>query len=165
MRLYAQPALRVLTLAFAFAGALFMACTGSDGDIPDAQKVVVDRVEFQIPGEMSEIAVQGVDSFVGQWKSAELTLLLDLGGHSDPLGYDGKDEFRLTLTTIDGKAATIERFMDPGADAERPYVAAIHFSDAGEGQKLTIFGRAATEDDQEVLLAVYKTVKFNEDGA
>jgi hypothetical protein len=165
MRLFAMPTLRAFALVLALSAALLMGCTRGGGDIPDAQKVVVDRVEFQIPGAMSEVAVQGVDSFVGQWKSSEMSLLLDLGGHSDPLGYDSKDGFRVTLTTIDGKAATIERFMDPGADAERPYVAAIHFADAGEGQKLTIFGRAATEDDQDVLMAIYKSVKFNEDDA
>jgi hypothetical protein len=165
MRLLASPTLRVFTFAFAVTAAMLMACGGSAGPIEDAQEVVVDRVEFQIPGTMSVLGVHGVDSFVGEWKSAELSLLLDLGGYSDPLGYESKEAYRVTITTIDGKQATIERFMDPGADSERPYVAAIHFADAGEGQKLTIFGRGATEADQDVLMAIYKTVKFNDSDA
>ena len=124
-------------------------------------KVVVDRVQFKIPGDMTTVAVYGVDSFVGEWKSSDVSLYLDLGTSSDPLGYDAKDAFRITLTTIDGKQATIERFMDD-ADPQHPYVAAIHFADLGDGQKLTLFGRAATEDDQDVLMAIYKTLQFED---
>ena len=152
---------RAFLLALAVTAAAFEAC-GGDGAIDDALQVELTRLEFKIPGSLAAIAVTGDDAVVGEWRSAELSLFVNLSGSTDALGNNGKDEFRLTIMTIDGREATIERFMDPGGDATRPYVAAVHFADAGEGQQLTMFGRGATEDDQDTLLAIFRSLKFRE---
>jgi hypothetical protein len=109
---------------------------------------------------MDVVGVAGVDSVVGQWESADLSLLLDYGNSSDSLGYTSKDGYTITFLTIGDRKAVIECFMDPEADASRPYVAAIYFEDAGDGNKLTIFGRASSEDDQKVLVDIYHTLKW-----
>ena len=82
------------------------------------------------------MGVAGVDSVVGQWESSDLSLLLDYGSSSDSLGYTSKDEYKVTFLTISDRKAVVERFMDADADASRPYVAAIYFEDAGEGNRL-----------------------------
>ncbi len=136
-----------------------MACGG--GSIKDAEDVVVaNKIEFKIPGEMDEVGIAGIDSVVGQWESADLSLLLDYGPSSDSLGYSSKDGYTITFLMIGDRKAVIERFMDPEADAGRPYVAAIYFEDAGDGNQLTIFGRAASKDDQDVLVDIYHTLKW-----
>ncbi len=159
MRTVAIPAARVFALLVLVAMAVTMACGGSS--IKDAENVVVaNKIEFKIPGEMDVVGVAGVDSVVGQWESADLSLLLDYGNSSDSLGYTSKDGYTITFLTIGDRKAVIERFMDPEADASRPYVAAIYFEDAGDGNKLTIFGRASSEDDQKVLVDIYHTLKW-----
>lgn len=154
-------ALRTLAPALVALVAMFAVACGSDGSIEDGREVVLaDKIEFTIPGSMEDRGVSGFDSIVGSWESATLWLLLNYGANSDPLGYTSKEGYSVTIATIDGKSAIIERFMDASADANRPYVTAIHIADDGEGQKLTIFGRAATEEEQDMLLDVYKTLNW-----
>lgn len=143
-----------------FGAAMALAACGN-GPIEDPQKVVVaERVQFTIPGDLTSNGISGIDSVVGRWSNADLQLLLDYGQSSDPLGNKGKDAFRLTLTTIDGEKATIERFTDAHGDPQRPYVAAIHFDDTGDGTQLTIFGRASTEDGQDLLMEIFDTIQW-----
>ena len=164
MRKVAFPALRVLALMAVAVTAVSVACGGSGG-IKDPEEIVVaEAIEFKIPGDMDELGVAGIDSVVGQWESEGLSLLLDYGASSDSLGYTNKDGYRVTYLTISDRKAVIERFMDPEVDTARPYVAAVYFEDAGEGKKLPIFGRAASEDDQDLLLDIYRTLKWLDSG-
>jgi hypothetical protein len=161
MRMLGLSVTRALLLSGVAVAALAAACGG--GGIKDAEEVVVaGRIEFTIPGAMDEVGVAGIDSVVGQWESAELSLLLDYGTSTNSLGYTSKVGYRLTVLTINDRKAIVERFEDPQADVARPYVTAVYFEDAGDGNRLTMFGRAATEADQDLLLDIYKTLKFKD---
>jgi len=140
---------------------LFAAGCRDSGPIKDAQIITVENVfTFQVPGDMSGIDSQGIDSIVGRFASPVMELDYDYSAHADALGNESKPEFKLTLLTIDGHEATIERYTDAEGSTALPLVAAIHFPDAGGGIGLTMYTRCADEDAQDLAVDIFRTIRF-----
>jgi len=157
-----KPVVRTLLaaavlLAFAFVAA---GCRASS-PIKDAQTVTVEGAfTFKIPGDMSGVDAQGDGSIVGRFSSPVMELDYDYGAQAGPLGNDAQPEFKITFLTVDGREATIERFVDTAGSAALPLVAAIHFEDTGSGKGLTMYTRCVDEDTQDLAVEIFRTIKF-----
>ena len=133
------------------------------GPIKDPQTITVESAfSFQVPGDMTGVDAEGVDSLVGRFESPVMELDYDYGASANDLGNNAKPEFKITLLTVDGHEATIERFQDSASDSSFPLVAAIHFPDAGNGSALTMYARCADEDAQDLAVDIFRSIKFSE---
>jgi hypothetical protein len=142
---------------------LLAAACADDSGIKDARTITVEGAfTFKVPGDMSGVDTRGIDSIAGAFAGPSIKLEYDYGAFSDPLGNDSSDGFKLTLLTIDGHEARIERFQDPSADASFPLVAAIHFPDLGNGNLLTMYARSRDEDAQDVAMDIFRSIRFIE---
>jgi hypothetical protein len=151
----------VLAAAILLAFASLAAGCRAASSIKDARTVTVEGAfTFKIPGDMSGVDAQGIDSIVGRFSSPAMELDYDYGAQAGPLGNDSKPEFKITLLTVDGREATIERFVDTASNAALPLVAAIHFEDTGDGNGLTMYTRCVDEDAQDLAVDIFRTIKF-----
>lgn len=153
----------LLAVALLLAVLPLVAACADSSRIKNARTVTVENAfTFKVPGDMSGADARGIDSIAGAFESPAIRLTYDYGAFSDPLGNDSSDGFQLTLLTIDGHQARIERFEDPSADAGFPLVAAIHFPDLGNGNLLTMYARCRDEDAQDLAVDIFRTIRFIE---
>jgi hypothetical protein len=83
-------------------------------------------VRFWGPPEMVEVAVQGVDSCVFQFRTANCQFGGDSGGYSDPLTQDeGELDFDARAVRIDGREGKLVRYRSREGSSQ-PYVAALN---------------------------------------
>ena len=156
----------ILAAIAALAVVVLAAGCRDSGPIKDPQTITVENAfTFQLPGDMSGVDAQGVDSVIGRFAGTALELDYDYGTFADPLGNDSKPEFKVTFLTIDGHEATIERFTEEGEGASFPLIAAIYFPDAGGGNGLTMYTRCADADAQALAVDIFRTIKFMDTGS
>jgi hypothetical protein len=150
--------------ALLLAGVLAIAATACGGEATETV-TFADRIQADIPADMERQDLQGFDSAVGRWSNGELELTYDIGRFSDPLGYGDRDEFRISLLTISDRSATIEYFYDTEMDSARPWIAALHIPDLGNGDALTMYVHAADEDGQDAALRIFRSLKVLDDAS
>jgi hypothetical protein len=151
--------------------ALFaVACGGADaseGDANDAVVVGADwvRVEsscgygFDAPPDVTELAVQGIDSCVDAWTTGSCEYHGDYGGFSNDLsGYSDLPEFRLTEKSVGGRAARVMTARSGDAFVAAVYIPGL---DADERIALTLWGECADKSGQTEALAAFGTVTIN----
>ncbi len=116
-------------------------------------------LSLRAPADLEPAQAHAIDSSVGSWQSADLSLMMDLGLFSDPLiGYAEKATYRTSEEEIDGVAARLIAFDE--ADGTR--VQAAHFVRLPGDRRgsLTLFLRAAPQVGHEILLEVLRSIRF-----
>jgi hypothetical protein len=132
--------------------------------MPPADWVPVDangKFTFFIPPDMEEQEIQGIDSFVGEYRSNRMRLRFDYGLYSDPLNYSGESDYQELVTTIGGERAKVVAFVGGPSAPGFEYVAAVHFPDLGDGRaRLTLWVESASPEEQEEAKKVFHTISF-----
>lgn len=116
-------------------------------------------LSLRAPADLAPEGAHAIDSRVGSWQSADLSLTIDQGLFSDPLsGYAEKTTYRTSEEEIDGVIARLIAFDE--ADGTR--VQAAHFARLPSGRRgsLTLFLRAAPQVSREILLEVLRSIRF-----
>lgn len=122
---------------------------------------------FSVPADMEERAVQGTDSYVGEFHNNNIHLSFDYGWWSDPLEDTSRPQYQEAIVEIDGKRAKQVTFFLPKPEEAPPFVAAVHFSDVGDGPdkgggttRLTMFARCRSPADQETAKRIFSSIRF-----
>jgi hypothetical protein len=123
---------------------------------------VHDRFSFQLPSNLKEVDIKGIDSFVRRWESQDLIVHFDYGLYSDPLTtYTKKKLYKATLDNIDGHLTSIISFQKE----DGWYFMAVHFHDLGRDRwgrivKLTFIVENSQDAKREVPLRIVKSISF-----
>lgn len=127
---------------------------------PDWQKIDAGgRFTFLAPADLQSKPVQGIDSFVGEYRSHSLTLGFDFGWYSNSLDDEQKAGFRQRWVTVSGRDAKLVVYTNPASP--RPYVAAIHFPDLGDGlTRLTVSAAGQTPADQQDAIRIFSSLQM-----
>jgi len=130
------------------------------------------KFTFFIPSDMEAEAVQGTDSYVGQYRSDSLRLYFDYGwwpGDLCDARYTAQKPQHAEVTTrIGGQAARVITFYEPTPkmDHEFPYIAVVCFLDLGTeaiGQKLTLtmWARGKGCAEQQIAAKIFRSIRFS----
>ena len=93
---------------------------GQESGQKDWQTVNINgEFTFEIPSDMKEVKVQGIDSFVKKYENAAMTVSLNYGAFSDPLEYASMPGYGEEWVKIDGKEAKMVQFPSPGGAVSR----------------------------------------------
>jgi hypothetical protein len=131
--------------------------------IPDGWRRVEagGRFVFSIPPDMQPQAVQGIDSYVGQYRSDGCELGFSYGRYADSLNYEDKPEYTEERSEIGGKEAKVVTFYDPNRGDGRAAVAAVNFPDLGRGRtRLTMHLACRTRSERDTAKRVFQTISF-----
>lgn len=144
---------------------LLLGCQSNDPlPVPQEWETFETNVfSFQGPADLKRQHVQGIDSYVGQFGNGEIELNFDYGSYSDPLDDNHKknDGYLAKRTKVDLKKATVVTYKRSDPEDQFLFCAGIHFPDTGDGQtKLTLFGRAKTQEGQDQLSLLFLTLQF-----
>ena len=130
------------------------------------------KFTFFVPPDMEAEAVQGTDSYVGQYGSQGLRLYFDYGwwpGNLCDARYtEQKPELTDMPTQIGGQRARLITFSEPHPkmDQEFPYVAVVCFADLGTegpGQKitLTMWANGRGHAEQQIAAKIFQSIQFS----
>ena len=61
---------------------------------------------------------------------------------------------------MSGRPARLVTFTDRDPASDRPYVAAIHFADLKDGDRLTLYVRARTPADIATAKEIFQSIEF-----
>lgn len=132
----------------------------------DWRRIDLNYFSFYLPPDMKESEAKGIDSFAWQAVSDSARLTIDLGAHSNDLtSYLEWPGFHQETIVIDSRQARVctfrqsEQFMD-SADGNRLYIAAVYFSDIGQGNQLTLWFATSRPDDRQIAKRAFKSIKF-----
>lgn len=126
------------------------------------------RFTFSIPPDFREVKIQGIDSWVREFQSADsaVSLKFDWGSYSNPLTTP---TYGVTacVERIGGRQARLVAFMLPNpyfGDGEggAKYGAGAAWRDVKPGVHLTMFGWARDRRVLGQLLRIFRTVRFKE---
>lgn len=141
-------------------------------EIDTSSWVVIDRGKFSflVPPEFSEVKVQGIDSWVGEFLAADSSakLTFDWGWYSDPLTRPelvSQSHFESCKEIIGERRARLITLQFGGAgpygsSVDMRYCAGAAWRDITPGVHLTLVGVARDQRRQEECLAVLRTVRF-----
>ena len=167
----------LIPISFALA---LSACLGPDESVmaeaaqgrAQARRVEISEagLSIQLPAEMKEVPVKGIDSLVRMYESSELKLLMDYGAYSDSFKNipDAATDLQIEeALIIDGRSAKLVTYVLASGAGGRPgfpYFAGIHFADLGRGPrfKLTFSASARTPEAQSLAEQIMKTIVFSE---
>jgi hypothetical protein len=160
--------------------ALLVGCKGSDTPVSnkaESRTAAVERgwkridagaaFSFLVPEDMQQQRATGIDSIVGEYRSASIRVTFDYGRYSNPLtNYSSKPGCDDESESVSGKDATIVECRQGKSDSAYKYFAAIHFPDvhkAGEGGeniKLTMEAEFNLESDRETARKILESIEF-----
>lgn len=120
------------------------------------------KFSFRTPAEIKEEKVQGIDSLVGQWRGAGVSIGSDYGWYSDPMTNRGQPKYIRTDVVVDGKEAYVVTFERPESK-EFPFTVGIHFPNVTGDKKirLTIYIQCKDAAAMELARKIVHTVKFD----
>ena len=114
------------------------------------------KFSFYLPSDFAEVAVQGEDSLVKQYKNANSNINLDFGGYSDPLdSYKSMAEYQEINTTISGKIAKIISYKN-----NDEYISAVNFPEITNGLKLTISINSSDKNIKDTAKKIFESISF-----
>lgn len=125
---------------------------------------------FQIPQELIDQKVQGMDSLAGQYKSASIQLSFDYGMYANDLKANAKKAaYQENEIKINGKLAKKVSYKDD-AIKDFPIVVGLHIADVvGDGKeafgksKLTMMAYCKDKKDIKIVEDIFSTIKFADD--
>jgi hypothetical protein len=110
--------------------------------------------------------LQGIDSFVGRYYGGGMELLFDYGIYSDPLNYDADPAYDVHEETIGGLTAKIVRPNGPQGitGVHVAFVKSFEFpaDNIPFDVRLTITGQDLTLEQQEIVLQIFRSIRFAE---
>jgi hypothetical protein len=98
---------------------------------------------------------QGVDSYVGEIVGEGVLLKFDFGVYSSPLKREKKPEHAVVHESIGGGRAKIVSPQTPGHG-----ITGVYFPMTFGPNKLSLFGEDLTPAQQELVLRIFKTIRF-----
>ena len=130
------------------------------------------KFTFFVPPDMEAEAVQGTDSYVGQYRSNSMRLYFDYGWWSvdlcDARYTEQKPEHTDVPTQIGGQRARLLTFSEPHPkmDQEFSYVTVVCFADLGTeepGQKilLTMWANGKGRAEQQIAAKIFQSIQFS----
>lgn len=131
------------------------------------QKVELRYFSLVLPGDMKRADVEGIDSAVYEYVSAEITVDLDFGRYpADFSSYRREREFREEVVRIGGRRAEICTYLndEDGTDItarDKRFVAGANFLDTGlESHALTIWVSCKDRRDLDIAKTIFRSVRF-----
>ena len=115
---------------------------------------------FNVPSNMQEVEVQGVDSFVKQYESDSIKLSFDYGWYSNNFGGWPEDT-AFEEVVIGGRSArvgTVKSEFRKGF----PYATQIHFK-LDDDIKLSMFAACETVVDVTIAHGIFETILFKKE--
>jgi hypothetical protein len=114
---------------------------------------------------MEDQKVQGIDSFVGEYRNERMRVSFDYGIYSNALNeYSSEPEYKKILKKIGGKEAKIVFFLSNHANPQHKYFGAVHFpkvNDTGSVMlKLTLTAEFNEESDKMAAQEIFESVAF-----
>ena len=133
-------------------------CTAPAVAISDWQEARGSAFTLRLPPDFRRVAVQGIDSEVGEWSNGEATVGYDYGRYSDRLenAPQGASAVEICETTIGGRPARVRRYRTEKGD----YAVEAHWP--WTENSLTLWGVARTPRDANVLLAIVHSVRLRQ---
>ncbi len=140
---------------------------------PDWKRIDAEgKFTFLVPPDMEAEAVEGTDSYVGQYRGNSLRLGFDYGQWSDDLcnaQYTAqKPQYAEVTTQIGGQQARLVTFYEPAPkmDYEFPYIAVVCFPDVGTeglGGKitLTMWANGKGRAEQQTAEKIFQSIQFS----
>jgi hypothetical protein len=117
-----------------------------------------DSFSFYAPKTLKKQEVRGIDSFVGEYRSDNLTVKFDYGWYGNTAGNCPQP----VSATVYGKAAKICLYENAEIDKDKKYVTAIVFAnlDARGQTKLTFWVLSKTKESQKEAEKIVRSIKF-----
>jgi hypothetical protein len=121
-----------------------------------------DKFIFHIPQNMQKQDIQGIDSYVEEYRNTNMRVSFDHGIYSDPLdGYSMEPEYKEIKEVISGREAKIVCFKPTSFASEYKYYAGVHFPAVQEGgSKLTMVAEFNDEKDWETAKTIFGSIYF-----
>lgn len=158
--------LKIVFLSLLGFGLLFGCSTNKiqpDHTTPTDWKIVNARgiFSFSVPKDLQEQAIQGIDSYVGEYKSQSMNLSFDFGMWSNPLDDSSQPQFQQLVTEINNEPAKIVLYTAPQTQTEYNYFAGVHFpSEKNPTGKLTMSVRCKDSESQKTAVKIFYSIKF-----
>lgn len=162
-------------MALAVAGVVSCGTGVADSTIPDGWEVRRnDSFSFAGPPDLSEVPVQGVDSFVGRFESQELYISFDYGWYSDDsfdghLGRGNDSTFQVEEVRVNGRRARLGSYADNDHPRSHPFVYAAYFPDVlgtgeGEAGETKLYFRVSYKDaeSKEIARLILTSIRFKD---
>ena len=146
--------------------AMASSCTPATSDTsvsPPSGWVQIDAREFSfyVPPDMKAVPVQGIDSFVGEYKGESISLDFDYGHWSNRLDDEEEPNFIANEERIGGKKARVVSYDAPNSIHTYDYAIAVHFREVNENDnRLTVYATCKTANDRETARTIFRTIKF-----
>lgn len=122
-------------------------------------RVDVQDFSMALPPGWKYSPLQGIDSLVGEFTGAGVTLNFDYGWYSNSLVNDADPAYVVTYETIDGANAKIvvPRAVTNGTTG-------VYFEGLGTNRldRLQISGTGLTDAQQDLVLQMFRTIQFAE---
>jgi hypothetical protein len=141
-----------------------------DGQPSDTGWMTVDangRFAFVVPSDMEISPVQGVDSYVREYRNSRCILHFDYGAYEVRFSEQQQPDYRQESTTIGGRAAALTTATDPGQRDGLTFFAGVAFVDVGAGTnflgrptRLTMWANSATLEAQGTALSIFQSISF-----
>lgn len=130
------------------------------------------KFTFFVPPDMEAEAAQGIDSYVGEYRSNGIRLYFDYGWWSgnfcDARYTEQKPQNADVTIQIGGQRARLVTFYEPNPkmDYEFPYIAVVCFADLGTekpGQKitLTMWATCKGRAEQQTAKRIFQSIQFS----
>jgi hypothetical protein len=101
--------------------------------------------------------LQGIDSTVGQCVGDRVELHFDFGQYSNPLDEAQEPSYVVAHENIGGFEAKMVSSRMPGHG-----VTGIYFRNVTGSNSLCLYGKDLTEEQQELALRIFRTVRFSD---
>lgn len=129
-----------------------------------------DDFTFRVPPDFKPVSVQGIDSWVEEFATADSTQVItfDYGGFSDDLHRDPGmySEYRSCTEVIGAREAlvvVVRLHNEYSRSQDGTYAAGATWRDVRSGNHLTLWAWTANPANLERLLAMLRTVRFPQD--
>ncbi|MDT4966893.1 MAG: hypothetical protein QOJ64_1630 [Acidobacteriota bacterium] len=138
----------------------------------DWNQVKTCSTNFFVPPSIRKKKVQGIDSCVGRYQSANILIELDVAPGSDLNSsregeYSEERGFNLRKTKIDGWAAEIITFDGTGGPAEARglnYAAVLYVPQMPEDRgNFTIWALSKSPEARDLVFKIFESVRFAKD--
>jgi hypothetical protein len=119
------------------------------------QKVDAGPFSILAPSGWEFHQLQGVDSYVGEFVGDGVVLTFDFGRYSNTLKKEKKPAYIVIYKSIGGRRAKIVSPRTPGHG-----ITGVYFRNVGDAAALTLFGHDLTSAQQELVLKIFETLRF-----
>ena len=150
------------------AALLVVGCSGADtpGQEPRAAGRISYDYELSLPAEFKRHPVQGIDSKVEEWRSADTIISTDFGSYgAAPECYARSRSCNLSEERIGGRRSVVGRFRHGPEEREsepKPFRIFVHVPvDEGQRLSLNLFARCDNEAACNEALTYFRQVRLS----